>query len=157
MGEILGEAGPRVPNVHHHLPDPVAFPGEASLGTEQCELVAGIVDVDAPLLDLEIIKGEFVRDGLLSVVVEVTELLMNFFRRRPHPVDLPDSWGKAGGRVMPLRRPASSVNHKSRKEREEAVRLVTLRFAVLNRLLSEVCCAEHRPAFITLIYLITAV
>lgn len=124
--------------MHHHLPDPETFPGETSLGTKQCNLIAGIVDVYTPLFDLEIIKGELVRDGLLSLVVEAAELFVNFVRRRPHPVDLPDSWGKAGRRVMPLRGFASSENHESREEPEEAVRLVTLSFAVLNRLLSEI-------------------
>lgn len=41
--------------------------------------------------------------------------------------------------MVPLRGPASSVHHKIGKEREEAVRFVTLRFAVLYRLLSENC------------------
>ena len=64
---------------------------------------------------------------------------MHLVRRRPHPVDFLDAWIKRNGRVMPLRGPASSVHHKIGKEREEAVRFVALRFAVLDRLLSEVC------------------
>ena len=140
VSEILGKAGPRIPNMHHHLSDPEAFPGEASLGAKQRDFVARIVDVDTALLNLEVVKGKLVRDGLLSLLVVLAEFLVNLMRRRPHPIDLPDPRRKPSRWVVPLRRFSSSVNHESGEESEEAFRFVTLRFTVLNRLFSEVCC-----------------
>lgn len=120
--EIIKETGPRVPNMHRHLPDPEPLPSAARPRRVQGELGARVVDIDAPLLELEMFKGKLVRDDLLSLLVSVlVKLGMHLVRRRPHPVDLSDAFGKGHGRVMPLRGLAPSEYHKMGEETEEAL------------------------------------